>query len=81
MTQTPSVYTAHDIPDLFNALPTLFGFGITESLVAVATRGPRRRFGFRLRVDIPAPEHVDELARIVVGHLRHQGAEGRSCSP
>lgn len=76
MTQTPAVYTAHDIPDLFNTLPTLFGFGITESLVAVATRGPRRRFGFRLRVDIPAPEHVDELAQVVVGHLRNQGAEG-----
>lgn len=76
MTQTPSVYTAHDIPDLLNALPTFFGFRITESLVAVATRGPRRRLGFRLRVDIPAPEHVDELAGVVVGHLRNQGAEG-----
>ena len=76
MTQTPSVYTAHDIPDLLNALPTLFGFRPEESLVAVSTRGPRRRFGFRLRVDIPAPEQVDELAEIVVGHLGHQGAEG-----
>jgi hypothetical protein len=76
MTHTPSVYTAHDIPDLLNTLPTLFGFRPTESLVAVATTGPRRRFGFRLRVDIPAPEHVVPLARVVVGHLRHQGAEG-----
>src|SRR5689334_2740937 len=41
MTQTHSVYTAHDIPDLLNALPTLFGFRPQESLVAVATRGPR----------------------------------------
>jgi hypothetical protein len=79
MTQTPSVYTAHDIPDLLNAMPTLFGFRPSESLVAVATRGPRRRFGFRLRVDIPAPEHVEQLAGIVVGHLRHQGAEGAIC--
>lgn len=76
MTQTPSVYTAHDIPDLFNTLPTLFGFRPDESLVAISTHGPRRRFGFRLRVDIPAPEHVEELAEIVVGHLGHQGAEG-----
>lgn len=76
MTQTPSVYTAHDIPDLLNTLPTLFGFWPDESLVAVATQGPRRRFGFRLRVDIPAPEDVEELAEIVVGHLGHQGAEG-----
>ena len=76
MTQTPSVYTAHDIPDLLNALPTLFGFRPDESLVAVSTHGPRRRFGFRLRVDIPAPEHVDDLAEVVVSHLSRQGAEG-----
>src|SRR5688500_17535011 len=76
MTQTASVYTAHDIPDLLNALPTLFGFRPEESLVAVSTHGPRRRFGFRLRVDIPAPEDVEELAEVVVGHLGRQGAEG-----
>ncbi|MGA8986429.1 DUF4192 domain-containing protein [Aeromicrobium sp.] len=76
MTQTPSVYTARDIPDLLNTLPTLFGFRPTESLVAVATHGPRRRFGFRLRVDIPPAEDVDALAQLVAGHLRHQGAEG-----
>ncbi|KQV76327.1 hypothetical protein ASC61_15690 [Aeromicrobium sp. Root344] len=76
MTQTPSVYTAHDIPDLLNTLPTLFGFWPQESLVAVATRGPRRRFGFRMRVDIPARESVQDLAGIVVGHLANQGAEG-----
>ena len=76
MTQTPSVYTAHDIPDLLNTVPTLFGFWPQESLIAVATRGPRRRFGFRMRVDIPARESVDDLAGIVVGHLSNQGAEG-----
>ncbi|MCW2830221.1 MAG: hypothetical protein JWP31_913 [Aeromicrobium sp.] len=76
MTQPPALYTAHDIPDLLNALPTFFGFRPTESLVGVATTGPRRRFGFRLRVDIPEPQHVDALARVVVGHLRAQGADG-----
>lgn len=76
MTDAPTVYTAHDIPDLLNTLPTLFGFTPTESLVAVATSGARRRFGFRLRVDIPAEEHIDELASLVARHLRHQGAEG-----
>ena len=76
MTQTPSIYTAHDVPDLLNTLPTLFGFRPEESLVAVSTRGPRRRFGFRLRVDIPAPGDVEELAEVVVGHLCRQGAEG-----
>ena len=76
MTDTPTIYSAHDVPDLLNALPTLFGFRLTESLVAVATRGPRRRFGFRLRVDIPPVQHVEELAELTVAHLRNHGAEG-----
>lgn len=69
-------FVAHDASDLLNALPTLFGFRPTESLVAVATNGPRRRFGFRLRVDLPARHQVDQLAELVAGHLRRQGAEG-----
>ncbi len=69
-------FVAHDVSDLINALPTLFGFRPNESLVAVATSGPRRRFGFRMRVDLPPPEQVDQLARLVVSHLRQQGAEG-----
>lgn len=76
MTDAPTIYTAHDVPDLLNALPTLFGFRPSESLVAVATRGPRHRFGFRLRVDIPPERQVEQLAELVVSHLRHQGAEG-----
>ncbi|NRQ50913.1 DUF4192 domain-containing protein [Aeromicrobium stalagmiti] len=76
MTTTPSVFTAHDVPDLINALPTLFGFRPDESLVAVATSGPRRRFGFRLRMDLPPPAEVDAAAATVVRHLLNQGAEG-----
>lgn len=70
------VYTAHDVPDLINSLPTLFGFTPTESLVGIATNGPRRRFGFRLRVDIPDADSIIDLADLVAEHLRHQGAEG-----
>jgi hypothetical protein len=78
MTQTerPTVYTAHDVPDLINSLPTLFGFVPFESIVGVATHGPRRRFGFRLRVDIPRPENVDAAAARIVGHLVDHDAEG-----
>jgi hypothetical protein len=77
MTQPPSIFVAHDLPDLINSLPTLFGFHPTESVVAVAveTTGARRRFGFRLRMDVPAPEHVDEVAERVVAHLLDQGAQ------
>jgi hypothetical protein len=76
MTDTPTIYTARDVPDLINSLPTLFGFTPRESLVGIATRGERRRFGFRLRVDIPDDQDVDALASLVVHHLRQQDAEG-----
>ena len=76
MTHTPPTFVAHDVSDLLNSLPTLFGFRPSESLIAVATHGPRRRFGFRLRMDIPAPDDVAEVASLAVAHLRHQGAEG-----
>ena len=75
MTQIP-LFTAHDESDLVNALPTLFGFRPEESLVAIATSGPRRRLGFRLRMDVPAAEHVEAVAAEVVGHLVRNGAEG-----
>jgi hypothetical protein len=76
MTETPPLFVAHDASDLINSLPTLFGFRPDESIVAVATTGERRRFGFRLRADIPPPEHVDAEAARIVGHLRRNGAEG-----
>ncbi|QGG41182.1 DUF4192 domain-containing protein [Aeromicrobium yanjiei] len=76
MTHTPPVFTAHDVPDLINAVPTFFGFRVEESIVAVATSGPRRRLGFRLRMDLPRPGKEEAVARKVVGHLTDHGAEG-----
>lgn len=76
MTDSPAHFVAHDVSDLINAVPTLFGFQPEESLVAIATHGPRRRFGFRLRMDLPDAELAPEIAELVVRHLRHQGAEG-----
>lgn len=69
-------FTAHDIPDLLNALPTLFGFTPTESIVAVATSGRRHRMGFRLRMDLPPAEHHEAAAQQIAMHLARQGAEG-----
>ncbi|WP_456696139.1 DUF4192 domain-containing protein [Aeromicrobium sp. P5_D10] len=76
MTNSPTRFTAHDVPDLINALPTLFGFRPRESLVAIATHGPRRRFGFRMRMDLPGVASSAAAARMVVGHLRNNHAEG-----
>lgn len=76
MTDDVPVFTAHDIPDLINTLPTLFGFTPEESIIAIATFGPRNRLGFRLRMDMPALEHIGVAAGQIVAHLAHQGAEG-----
>lgn len=75
MTDRP-VYVAHDLSDLLNTVPAVLGFHPTESLVAIATYGARRRFGFSMRVDLPPVEHVDAVAAHVVGHLRRQHADG-----
>jgi hypothetical protein len=76
MTDDVPVFTAHDIPDLINTLPTLFGFTPEDSIVAIATFGPRNRLGFRLRMDMPTMEQVGLAAGQIVAHLAHQGAEG-----
>jgi hypothetical protein len=71
-----TVFTAHSPGDVIASLPTMFGFSPQESFVAVATHGPRNRFGFCMRVDLPPAEHADEVARTAVGHLRRNEAEG-----
>lgn len=76
MTDTRSVYTAHDVPDLLDLLPALFGFGPTQSFIAIATHGERCRFGFRLRMDMPPLEHVAAAAAQVAAYLHHQEPDG-----
>lgn len=76
MTDDISVFTAHDIPDLINALPTVFGFTPEESIVAIATSGPRHRFGVSLRMDLPPVHYVEPLAERIVTHLSQHDAEG-----
>lgn len=74
---TSPVFTAHGVPDLIGALPTRFGFVPEESLCVIATSGPRHRFGFSMRLDLPRdPGDVDVVVRTVTHHLRNQGAEG-----
>ncbi len=76
MTESPQIYTAHDVADVLAASPTFFGFELTESFVVVATHGPRCRFGFRARMDMPEVDEIEGAADLFVTHLRHQGADG-----
>ena len=76
MTDTRSTYTAQCLPDLLDLLPVLFGFSPQESFIAIATHGESRRFGFRLRMDLPPLEHVGPAAAQVAAHLRRQEPDG-----
>lgn len=63
------IYRAHHVSDVLNLLPTLFGFVPRESFIGVCLMGERRRFGFRLRVDLPAADDLAEVSTMIAGHL------------
>lgn len=73
---TESVFRAHTHEDLLNALPTFFGFVPRECVIGMAVSGPRCRFGFRLRHDLPEPGEETALAAELVPHLLRNGDEG-----
>lgn len=73
---TQPVFKAHDGADLVNMLPIAFGFAPQESLCVLATHGPRNRFGFSARVDLPEERHLPEVAAMLLAHLVHHDADG-----
>lgn len=60
--------------DLLAAVPYLLGFHPTDSVVLVALRG--KRVIFQGRVDIPDPEHVDDLVPYLAGIAARQNPTG-----
>ena len=73
---TVSRFVAHDHADLLDLLPSLFGFQPEDSIIAIATYGPRRRFGFRLRMDVPRRSDAEMAAELATKHLKNNGADG-----
>jgi hypothetical protein len=71
----PPVLKAGDPEDLLAIVPYRLGFHPQASLVALALNGPRRRFGFTARVDLPPLAHVPEVARYLVEVLRHHDTD------
>lgn len=71
-----NTFTAKGTSDLLGTIPALLGFHPENSLIAIATNGPRNRLGFRLRLDMPDANNVNEAAEIITHHLLGQNAEG-----
>lgn len=69
------VLKARNPEDLLAIVPYRLGFHPQQSLVAMALSGPRRRFGFTARVDLPPLPNVPDVARYLVEVLKHQGAD------
>lgn len=62
--------TAHDIGDLINAMPTMFGFPPQDSFVGFGLDGKRICFGMRL--DLSDIGDVESAADYIVRHLQNQ---------
>lgn len=70
------VFTASNQQDLIELIPALFGFVPADSIIAVATNGPQRRFGFRMRMDLPTGDAVNEAGRTIAHYIAKAGADG-----
>ncbi|QWF77570.1 DUF4192 domain-containing protein [Amycolatopsis sp. CA-230715] len=67
---TPTTATRHQVRlrdpgELIASTPSLVGFRPTDSLVVHAHQGTR--IAFSLRLDLPSPEHLDEVAATAAG--------------
>lgn len=60
--------------DIVAALPVMLGFHPAESLVVMCLRGPRRRNGLTMRIDLPDPEHYAAVADDLAHRAERDGA-------
>ena len=60
--------------DIVAAVPHFVGFHPKESLVAVSLRGPRKRSGLTIRIDLPRPADHQAMAHELTRRLRHDRA-------
>lgn len=70
----PAVARLTSPGEILAALPTLCGFPPAESLVVLSLRGPRKRVGLTARIDLPAAEDEDAVARMCAARMAADGA-------
>jgi hypothetical protein len=61
--------------DLLAIVPYRLGFHPHDSLVALTLEGPRRRFGFTARLDLPPLAQVPDVARYLIEVVTRHGAD------
>src|SRR5438270_12657098 len=71
----PDRVALDDLNDLANAVPYMLGFYPSDSLVAIALRGPRDRLSFTMRLDLPDPEDYARIAQMTAVRMRHAQAD------
>jgi len=71
----PTVVKISDLADMAASVPHLLGFRPTESLVAVAVRGPRQRLGFTMRLDLAEPRFDGAIAGETASRMAQAGAD------
>src|SRR3954464_6928172 len=64
-----------DLTDLASAVPYMLGFYPSDSLVAIALRGPRERLSFSMRLDLPEPDDYDDVAAMTAFRMKHAQAD------
>lgn len=70
----PTVIRLSSPPDIVTALPVLLGFHPAESLAIMCLRGPRRRNGLTMRIDLPDPKHYGAVAEDLAHRAERDGA-------
>lgn len=71
----PITLRLDNLSDAVEAVPYLLGFTPTDSLVAVALRGPRERMVFTMRLDLVPGDYDDTVADAVAARMAHAEAE------
>jgi hypothetical protein len=59
--------------DIVATVPTLCGFVPADSVVVLSLRGPRRRLGLTIRLDLPPPALVDQAAASLASRVVQDG--------
>lgn len=59
--------------DIVATIPSLCGFTPRDSIVVLSLRGPRKRLGLTIRLDLPEPRAVEAAGELLAERVAHDG--------